>query len=83
MCFLSSCSLVQLFRVGCIPLFVSLALQVVYPVFVVGMMCRVIFCRVRPNAGGIIFAYSEKDAFYANSGCRCRNFFSRVLEGVG
>lgn len=69
---------------GCIALFVcSLPPQVVYPVFVVGMMCRVIFFRVRPNAGGIIFTYTKKDPFYATSGRRCWNFFSRVLKGMG
>ena len=62
--------------------FFLLPLQVVYPVFVVGMVCRVIFSRVRPSTGGMIFTRTTKDYYYASSGRRCRRFFSRVLEGA-
>lgn len=62
--------------------FFLLPLQVVYPVFVVGMMCRVIFSRVRPDAGGMAFTLTKKDRYYTSSGRRCQRFFSRVLKGV-
>lgn len=62
--------------------FCPLHLQVIYPVFVVGMMCRVIFARVLPDAGGMTFTLTEKDRYYARSDRRCQRFFSRVLQGV-
>lgn len=59
-----------------------LPFQVVYPVFVAGMVCRVIFSRVRPAGGGMTFSLTKKDDYYASSGRRCRRFFSRVLTGA-
>lgn len=56
--------------------------QVIYPVFVGGMVCRVIFSRVLPAAGGMTFTLTKQGSYCAIRGRRCRRFFSRVLKGA-
>ncbi|CAM9688565.1 unnamed protein product [Ectocarpus fasciculatus] len=57
---------------------------VVYPVFVLGVMLRVIFVRVLPStATGMAFAVTQQDPYYTTNDQRgCRGFFSRVRKGL-
>eukprot|EP00903_Cladosiphon_okamuranus_P012576 g11773.t1 len=74
---------VQVLRHGDGAIFYVAAIGLVfYPIFVVGMVCRVIFSRVRPAAAGMTFTRTKKDYYYATRGNRCRRFFSRVLKGL-
>eukprot|EP00752_Nemacystus_decipiens_P006426 g5789.t1 len=62
--------------------YVAAIALVAYPVFMVGMVCRVVISRVRPAGGGMTFAATKEDDYYATRGRRCRRFFSRVLKGL-
>jgi len=56
---------------------------VAYPVLVAGIMCRVIYSRVLPEAGGMAFIETKEDDYYASSGRRgCGGFFQRVVKGA-